>query len=238
MNFVILNAPRCGSNMLATVLNSHPDVLCHHEIFNPHVIGYARHLQDDTFTLGTMDERQRDPIDFLGRLWSVRLGRRCVGFKLCERQNERVYRHVLDDTSVKKIILKRRNRVRRFVSLLRAERTGEWVVYRGSARRAEDTAIDVDPAAFLEDLATNDAYYAELEETLRATNQIAITCDFEDLRTRETRSRLLEFLGVPVAELEEDTLPLMLRPLSEVVTNFAELQAALRGTEFEDDLAS
>ena len=33
--FVILAAPRSGSNLLCTLLNSHPEILCHHEVFNP-----------------------------------------------------------------------------------------------------------------------------------------------------------------------------------------------------------
>ena len=33
--FVILAAPRSGSNLLCTLLDSHPEILCHHEVFNP-----------------------------------------------------------------------------------------------------------------------------------------------------------------------------------------------------------
>jgi len=35
--FVILNAARTAA-IICTLLNSHPEVLCHHEIFNPHVV--------------------------------------------------------------------------------------------------------------------------------------------------------------------------------------------------------
>src|SRR5262249_46467049 len=131
--FVILNAARTGSNYLCALLNSHDEVLCHHEIFNPHVVGVARHLQMSGFQLGTIEERERDPIAFLQRVWDTPLGRPIVGFKLCWRQHEVAYRAVLGDPSVHKIVLKRRNRVATFVSLLRARQTGEWVVYDGDA---------------------------------------------------------------------------------------------------------
>ena len=129
VRFVILNATRTGSNFLCTVLNSHPDILCHHEIFNPHVIGVARHLQGGDFRLGSMEERESDPVEFLDRVWRTNLDRRAVGFKMCLWQHEPAYHAVLPDPRVRKIILKRRNRVKSFVSLLLARQTGEWVVY-------------------------------------------------------------------------------------------------------------
>ena len=47
--FVILAVPRTGSNLLCTLLNSHPEILCHHEVFNPQGIFTAlthRHQED------------------------------------------------------------------------------------------------------------------------------------------------------------------------------------------------
>src|SRR4051794_40219654 len=59
--FVILAAPRTGSNMLVTLLGSHPDVLCHHELFNDTGIYYAVPLRGGGFDLGTMEDRLHDP---------------------------------------------------------------------------------------------------------------------------------------------------------------------------------
>lgn len=239
--FVILNAPRTGSNMLCTVLNSHPEILCHHEIFNPHVVGYARHLQGGPFHLGTIEERERDPVEFLGRVWRAYLGRPCVGFKLCWRQNETIFRAVLEDAGLKKIVLGRRNRLRAFVSLVRARLTGEWVVYRGAELRAADVKVEISPRAFAEHVAFNDAYYSEIEQALMAPGQSSLVMDYEDLFSTAERARLLGFLGVSAEEapkLEEHTLRLTSRRLPELVSNFAELESALRGTEFESELHS
>ena len=38
--------------MLCTLLGSHEDVLCHHELFNPRGVYYALELRDGTFDLG------------------------------------------------------------------------------------------------------------------------------------------------------------------------------------------
>ena len=40
--------------MLCTLLGSHPDVLCHHELFNPTGVYYALELRDTPFDLGTI----------------------------------------------------------------------------------------------------------------------------------------------------------------------------------------
>ena len=69
--FVILSVPRAGSNLLCTLLNSHPEVLCHHEVFNPRGIFYALTHRDGSFSVGSVAERQRDPLGFLERLWDA-----------------------------------------------------------------------------------------------------------------------------------------------------------------------
>jgi hypothetical protein len=237
--FVILNAPRTGSNMLCTVLNSHPQILCHHEIFNPHVVGYARHLQDGSFSIGTIAEREHDPIEFLGRVWKAPLGHRCVGFKLCWRQNEAIFRVVLEDVGLKKIVLKRRNRIKGYLSLLLARKTGAWVIYRGSELLKGRATVEVNVEDLHRTLAFNDEYYREIEDTLRETNQDYLTLDYEDLFSLSERARMLTYLGVSttqVALLKEETLKLNPSDVRELVSNFAELAAALRGTELEAEL--
>lgn len=237
--FVILNAARTGSNYLCALLDSHPEVLCHHEIFNPHVVGVARHLQVSGFRLGTIEERERDPIAFLQRVWDTPLGHTAVGFKLCWRQHEIAYRAVLADTSVRKIVLKRRNRVKTFVSLLRARQTGEWVVYDGDALRDERPRIRVEPSELLDNVAFNDAYYAEIASTLAATSQESLTLFYEDLASAATLRRILEFLGVSDSDpavLRGGTQKLIGEPLRDVVANFDELRMALAGSGLESEL--
>ena len=57
--FVILAAPRSGSNQLCTLLNSHPEILCHHEVYNPSAIFYALEYRGGSLDLGTIDDRDR-----------------------------------------------------------------------------------------------------------------------------------------------------------------------------------
>jgi hypothetical protein len=236
--FVILNAPRTGSNFLCTVLNSHPDILCHHEIFNPHVIGVARHLEGANFCLGTTEEREGDPIDFLHRVWRRNEGRLTVGFKLCLRQHEAAYHAVVADRSVLKIILKRRNRIKTFVSLLLARQTGEWVVYEDSGQPEARPAIQVDVVSLRDNIALHERYYRETEEALRQSDQAYVVLWYEELILPHTLDETLNLLSVRNrhARLRGQTWKLTPIALRDVIANFGALDEELRGTDLAAEL--
>jgi len=238
VRFIILNATRTGSNFLCTVLNSHPDILCHHEIFNPHVIGVARHLQDSDFRLGSMAERESDPVEFLGRVWRTNLGRAAVGFKMCLWQHEPAYRAVMPDRSVHKILLKRRNRVKSFVSLLLARQTGEWVVYDDRGAPAPRPQVHVDHAALLENIALHDRFYAETERALSESGQDHALLWYEDLFSPAGIDPALALLGAEgrPAQPEGQTWKLTPVSLRETIVNFDALSEALRGSDLEAEL--
>jgi LPS sulfotransferase NodH len=239
--FVILNAPRTGSNYLCTLLNSHPEILCHHEIFNPHVVGVARHLQNSDFHVGTIEEREKDPVEFLGRVWQQPLGRSCVGFKLCWKQNEAIFHAVLADTGIRKIVLKRKNRIKSFVSLLLARQTGEWVIYEDAAAPGIRPNVPVDEAELLSHIAFNDAYYGEIEAAIQNPGQMAHIVYYEDLFSEPGLRSTLSFLDVAEPDpalLAGQTRKLSSSSLRDLVANFESLEASLRGTALEEELHS
>ena len=129
MQFVILAAPRTGSNLLCTLLQSHPDVLCHHELFNPNDIFYALPLRSSQFTLGSMSFRDQQPDAFLDRTWNRNLNYSTVGFKMTHRQHLAAFKTVCSDQRIHKIVLKRDARLKTYVSRLIAEQSGVWEDY-------------------------------------------------------------------------------------------------------------
>jgi LPS sulfotransferase NodH len=237
--FVILNAPRVGSNYLCTLLNSHAEILCHHEIFNPHVVGVARHLQNSEFHLGTIEERERDPIEFLERVWRRPEGRRSVGFKLCWKQNETIFYTVLGDPGIRKIVLKRRNRIKSFVSLLLARQTGEWVVYDDAATPRARPKVRVDAEELRRHIAFNDAYYAEIESAIQQPGHLGHALYYEDMFSETGLCGALRFLGVAdpdPALLAGQTWKLSSTSLPDLVESFDVLESSLRGTPLEEEL--
>jgi riboflavin biosynthesis pyrimidine reductase/LPS sulfotransferase NodH len=240
VRFAIIAAPRTGSNMLCTMLNAHPEILCHHEIFNPAGIHYALDHRGGQFDIGSAAERDRYPETFLRKVFEHRCGRNAVGFKINRGQNEAAFRHVLTDGGIKKIILRRRNQVKTFVSELIAERTGQWESYEFSDFSQPSPAIEIDITKLGEYLAVTGEYYADIENRLHSTGQEVLHVTYEDLNSAGEQRRILDFLGVstPVLPLIPVTRKRNQADLRFLVSNFNELRAGLKSEELVAQLES
>jgi LPS sulfotransferase NodH len=236
--FVILAAPRTGSNWMCSMLNSHPQVLCHHGIFNPSGIHYALDHRAGDLDLGTVEQRDVNPLEFLARLWQHTFGKQAVGFKFNRDENERALAATLADKHTLKIVLKRRNRIRTFVSEMIAESTGQWESYHFSEQRPPPAALTVDAASLLRHVERNQRYYAQVEARADADGQSFLTVFYEDLYSRAEWARVLDFLRVsPDASLlRASTRKQNSRSLRELIANFKSLEAQLRGSTIEAEL--
>ena len=234
--FVILATPRTGSNLLCTLLNSHPDILCHHELFNPRGVFLAIDQRDGPLDLGTMAERDADPVAFLERAWAKDLGRPVVGFKTGLGQEGTAMDAVIEDPAVTKIVLRRRNRVKTFVSELVSLELDQWEVYDVSDLLARPH-VTVDPRRLHENIARNEKFYSDLAARLDGLGQEAVDVDYEDLRRSETQERVLAAVGVrTAAPLRARTVKQNPRDLREIVANYPALAAALAGSELHAEL--
>lgn len=221
--FVILAAPRSGSNLLCTMLQSHPDVLCHHEVFNPDGVYVAVPLRNTDFSLGCKQQRDANPMHFLASLWSQNLGCSHVGFKMTHKQHLGAFKAVCEDSDIHKIVLTRRNQIAVYVSRLIAEHTGIWEDYRiGEVSPLQSVHVEADK--LLEAVRFNQDYYIELK-TRVAGNVTYI--DYEELFNPEEQYRLLTALGLPLCALKAGSRKQNPYPLSELIENFSQLKAQL-----------
>jgi riboflavin biosynthesis pyrimidine reductase/LPS sulfotransferase NodH len=240
VRFAIIAAPRTGSNMLCTMLNAHPEILCHHELFNPAGIHYALDHRDGRFDLGSMAERDRYPVDFLRRVFGHRCGRNAVGFKVNRGQNEIAFKNILTDLNIRKIILRRRNRVKTFVSELIAEQTGLWESYEFSDFSRPSPAVEIDANKLCQYLTVTDDYYGGIESLLHSTDQQILQVTYEDLSSAREQQRILTFLSVSTS------VPLLIPvtrkrnqgDLRSLVSNFDELRSGLKNKELIAQLES
>jgi hypothetical protein len=225
--------------MLCTLLGSHPEVLCHHEVFNPSGIFYALDYRDGRIDLGTMEDRDRAPLSFLDRLWRCDRGSPCIGFKMTRGQNEAVLRAVLEDRAVRKIVLKRRSRLRTYVSEMIASATGQWEVYDATELVRDRPKIHVDVAAFRQHVALNVTYYAQIEGSLAASRQTFHSVVYEDLSNGAEQQRLLQFLGVApcLAALRAASVRQNSTDVRESIANCTELEAVLAGSDLAAELS-
>ncbi len=231
--FVILAAPRTGSNLLCTLLNSHPEVLCHHELFNPNGIFYALEYRDGTLDLGSMEVRDREPFAFLQRVWEHPQGASCVGFKMTRGQDAAVMKGLIEDAGVRKILLYRRNRLKTFISEQLARQTDRWEVYTRSELAPVTPRLHVDIEAFKAHCGLNNGFYRGIEQALESAGQRWVETAYEDILTAPEHVRLLEYLGVEATgvKLTQSSIKQNNKDLRTHIENFQELERAFRGSE-------
>lgn len=236
--FIILAAPRTGSNLLCTLLNSHPQVLCHHELFNPEGIFYALDHRDGSLDFGTLEERDRDPFGFLQRVWGNPAGASCVGFKMTRGQNEAVMRHLTGDRGILKIVLYRRNRLKTYVSELIARQTDQWEVYSRDDLMAGTPRLRVDVGSLEAHSDLNRRFYQDIRDALQAGQQPWLEMVYEDIFSPSEHVRMLEFLGAGAAgaELVQSSVKQNDRDLRTLIENYQELESALEGSDYLAEL--
>ena len=192
--------------------------------------------QGDLLDVGTLQERDDAPLDFLELVW--RSGDASVGFKWTRGQNEQVLTTVLNDTAVSKIILRRRNRVKTFVSERIAQLTNQWEVYSKDDLIMPRPQITVDPQDLLQHIALNEQFYEELMEPLARPGQSYLELEYESLFDRSVQDRTFEFLGVdrPNNGPTADSVKQNPNDLRESIVNFAELSEQLASAELTREL--
>ncbi len=235
--FVILAVPRTGSNLLCTLLNSHPEILCHHEVFNPQGIFTALTHRQQAETISLID-RDRDPLRFLQNIWQTGVGFSCVGFKWTLGQADVVLDHVTRDQAVQKIVLRRRNRVKTFVSELVARQTQQWEVYSRKDLILPRPRVEVNPHELMSHVDRVQRFYQDLNEKLEQTRQPFVEIEYEHLARDAQHLRILRFLGVtdPHYPLSPQSVKQNPSDLRQLIANFDQVAAALRETDLYEEL--
>ena len=239
--FVILAAPRTGSNYLCSTLNTHPDILCHHELFHADKIYYARNLTQGEIDLGTISYRNRMPKKFIQKIWQQTFDSSAIGFKLLSGQNPQAFDLVLKDKSIKKILLLRRNQLRTYVSLLIAKKTNIWSVEKSKPKNDSQVSVEINLDSFYEYINNSQTYYQRLRNKLNKSQQLFLEITYEDLFGRdrqEVQSKTLDFIGVkPLSNsLQETHKKQNTNELQKLISNFTEVKSQLMGTELESYL--
>ncbi|WP_299026485.1 nodulation protein NodH [uncultured Sulfitobacter sp.] len=220
-SFVVFAEMRTGSNFLEANLNAFAGIKCHGEAFNPHFIGYPNSTQ----ILG-VDQATRD-MDPGALLRAIRHDPAAMGgFRYFHNHDPRVLDLVLDDPECAKIILTR-NPVESYVSWKIAQATGQWKLTDMKARKAAQ-AVFV-PAEFEAHLGALQEFQLLLMNRLQTSGQTAFYVAYEDLQSVEVMNGIATYLGVPemLEDLDNNLKKQNPSPLSEKVSNYAQMEAAL-----------
>jgi LPS sulfotransferase NodH len=221
---VVLATPRTGSSHLVELLDSHPQMACLGEVYNPKgTVLRELGLRSKKF----MAESGQSPINFLNRVTAkLEEEANCkpwFGFKMMLHHDPRMIDSILDDPSWYVIVLQRQNLLAQWTSMALAKKTSRWDVpgkgKRGGGKDGDDEDDDEadygdnEASAEEEDAApvrrvTFDAWkfeqfcfrmrarYESLYHRLGQRSYFRISSEEID----PTYPKLLEFLGVaPVA---------------------------------------
>ena len=83
--FVIISAPRTGSNLLCGALDAHPEIICHYELFHKEAIYHSSKYGNDWISNYTVSKRNKSPNDFLDFICCFKSS--CNGFNNANAAN-------------------------------------------------------------------------------------------------------------------------------------------------------
>jgi hypothetical protein len=218
LRFVILCLGRTGSTHLQSMLDFHSQARCHAEIFGDG--------KPPTFATSGDD----DPKAFLDRMLAGG-GERAVGFKLPINSIEltpEAATLVRDDPEIAAIRLSRRNRLAQLVSRQLLATTGVSQSIFGSYG---DATVRLEPRACLAALDRIEADEAALDAL--CADHPTFRIDDEELGDERRLDELQRFLGLEPEPLRSWYERLRTRPLTDTVSNWDEVAAALAGTRHE-----
>jgi len=187
--------------MLCGLLNSHPEILCHHELFHPNTSYFALNKRNGEFKeFEATDTRDAQPIKFLTAIWDRSFDHKAVGFKLLRNQNITILRAMIKDPSVKKIVLERKNYLAVYTSMLAAKKTGQWsklLASNDSSQKHSEQPTYISPKQFIS--YSNDLcnYYNHLLCYLKKHKQPFLHVYFEELVANKSKlSDILNFINI------------------------------------------
>jgi LPS sulfotransferase NodH len=233
--FVVVGINRTGSSWLCQLLDAHPSILCHGELFNSNGIGFtpAFRIASTRAQAWTVEARDADPRGFLADIVADGGGVAAVGFKLFWWQQQQLFPELLADRDVAKVMIRRENRIHVFLSRKRSEALGQWheVDYDGMQ-------MSLDPQELLAFTARYNRLYTEFDRACAGSRVHRVS--YEELLADTRRvDRVVEFLGIAPTEaplrawIRRQSRDL----LRDAITNFDELSQAVAGTDLEPELS-
>jgi LPS sulfotransferase NodH len=222
--------PRSGSTYFCSLLDSHPEVCCHQELFRPGRIWampVGPVVDDD-------EARSRDPLRWLDAVIAASRAHgprwRAIGFKLHLLQWPSVLEHVLFEPGIAILLLDRADRLAQYASQKIADQTRRFTWTHDAT--VESVAVRFDAAEFEAFARTHDDLSRMVRIVIQDRTDV-FELDYNRLFAPETHRAVLDFLGVDPAvalsapERQQNPTNVLAR-----FTNPGEVVGALRQTRW------
>ncbi|BBN14416.1 hypothetical protein MPTK1_6g11500 [Marchantia polymorpha subsp. ruderalis] len=239
--FAILSMQRSGSGWFETLLNDHPNISSHGEIFS-----VKPRRENLTTIIQTLDAIYN--LDWV----SSAAKNECtaaVGLKWMLNQGVMEYNREVSAYFKRKgvsvILLVRRNMLKRLISILANAYDRRMKPLNGThkshvhSHEEAKTLAKYKPVINVKHLPDNLRRVQEItDDALHFFNGTRLALVYyEDLvRNPKSIETVQEFLGVPARKLESRQVKIHTKPLQEQIENWEEVLTRLKGTEFESFL--
>jgi LPS sulfotransferase NodH len=207
VRFVILTEARSGSNLLVSLLDSHPNISCHSEVFHRKAVFAKPPLRN--VTVAWRDAHIDETLQTVFSAPSRETDIAAAGFKLFYYHKPRLLLRLAADSDVRVIVLRRKDKLAQYASRKISLRTGYWraqvpardaqrvVVYR-PADEPEPARVEYRVLEHLgHTLFSGFCHFAALR-VLALYRSPVLLVTYEDLAADRDRElgRVQEFLGV------------------------------------------
>ncbi|KAL3681731.1 hypothetical protein R1sor_024687 [Riccia sorocarpa] len=239
--FAILSMQRSGSGWFETLLNDHPNISSHGEIFSvkPRRENFTTITQtlDSIYNLDHVSSAAKNECTAaVGLKWMLNQG-------VMEYNREVASYFKRNGVSV--IILVRRNRLKRLISILANAYDRRAKLLNGThkshvhSHEEAKTLAQYKPVINVEQLPDELRRVQEItDDALHFFNGTRLALVYYEDLVKDPKSivAIQKFLGVPVRKLASRQVKIHTKPLQEQIENWEEVLTRLKGTEFESFL--
>jgi LPS sulfotransferase NodH len=219
--FIIITRSRTGSNLLVSLLDSHPQTEAFGEMFN--------------LLHGRKSEWVWESI-FGYKSRSTKL----VGFKIfyyhpADSDDTWVWDRVINDKNIPIIHLKRDNVLRTYLSRQIAAKTKVWHDKSGkSAVDLTDKRVTLSPSDCIEEFKKTEDWVSTTAKKLEGHKTLNITySDLTGDNQKQTLNSIQSFLGVKPISLSSGMKKQNTERLQDLIKNYKEIENSLQGTPWE-----
>jgi LPS sulfotransferase NodH len=239
--FVIIANERTGSNLLVSLLSSHPDIHQCGEIVGESILR-QNDIQEKIRLIGAVRYIRNS---FKKRFYKQAVGMKFLYHQLQDRYAERwgitelsdILNELRKNKKIKIIHLKRRNHLKVLISAELAKLTKEYVKRdpNSAIQEIQLTLKSKKCTSFFQTIDENEKYF---DKCFQSHEKLEIY--YEDLvsDTENVCHKVLDLLQVEKCDLKSTTLKQSQKPLSERIQNYTELKQYFKNTPsgifFED----
>jgi hypothetical protein len=226
--------------MLVHSLRSHPDIVCHGEVFGPDKSPPLFGLdlkRESPLRDKLLEIREQDPTFFLnefvfyaGKVSAVGLKFKYEEFTL--PQYRKVFQTILDDKDIRVIHLTRINLLQRYVSQVVATRITKRFNTTNPTLVPKSVRLKLPPQECEKEFSFTKQRQDHFKDCFRHHQVMELT--YEELVTRydDTMASVQEFLEVDEVPLQSKTQKMLSEDLGDILDNYSEIQEHFRNTRY------